>query len=888
MSLCGNFILELLFLVQDLSLNSLSKPTMKDQGSMTDGNPVDMALTSSSVSAQEIKEKGEKKKSIGSQTDQNVLMDIIKFSTPSQASHSPLQINSGPVTKSESEDAKIGWMFSKLTSCARCHALRPQVRLLRALKRNMIRKGVWKPGTSYVLKDGIIPDKMIWEALGFRLQSMFVRLVRLCQLLEALPLDSFLKVKSDSLAMLLNHLMSHLPLPSNVRQNNDTLRISSVQDMSLYLFGYKLKELTQLLRFLRSGRFAVVFPYYFRAEIAVLERFAHRTLACALEDMHHKCIEGSSLDIGAEFISKHYIENDHFNDDDDVNDFLSINCGTDELDDSLPMKTPKKPITEKCEAQISAVCKKKWLFGRKIFKSRTGHNQSPEASHSDLSCSESPSHQVQWIKSNLASPNSGVTPLGTSEVALNAGSNQLKSCSASILNNISQDGAVQEKILVQSDVTQSPSMRTGLSTQSFGKPVRSLLPLLVHSIPLATLKVTSVSESFSDSVCLNTSKPFMSQPVEPSMILSASNTDTIVSCSVAPSLSTGSVSNANSKSLSATSGGCMYTALANLLTNSASTTAHSLSVSKMSVQNMSRYPTHGTTVCSTLSEHSYSKAMAYSNGWNTVKNRPVTVQAIANVSSDSSFIASGLFAGNQAPVSNFGKKFTQYVSAPNSNFFSGLSTEMNTSLQPKPASCTITQLPPKVGIGSTPPPFATTTPMLNARLDSLNSRTTSSSANVIASLLPSFDITSTSTSLGDSSSSTAQAIFGSSMISIPSTSNEIKLPPTRTLAHTKNQKLKIGKPKVLNSGKQNNKIFLTWTFAKELHPHVAKYIVYFCGLEFTEGVCKKWCKFGRVEPCPLPMTLTLTFTDIIVNCILSVKAIFSNGQCSDLSDVAIV
>lgn len=885
-------------MIQDLTSNHLSKPVVKDQGSMTNSyDPVDLTSCLSSDSSTRRKARRNKNISIGTQTpfdDEKCLMDVPTFSLAPYLCprlQSPPQISSGSDSESESENAKFRWMFSDKKSCSRCHVLRPQVRLLRAIKNNMAKQGIWKPGISHVLKEGILPDKVVWDALGFNLQKLLVRLVVISQMLEALPLHSYLKVNSDSLSKSLNHLISHLPMPSNIRQNKFTLRIPAVPAMCVYLFGYRMKELIQLLQSLQSSRYAMVFPHYFRAEISVLQRVAHRTLAHALQDMRHMSVEASSLNSDAEFISKSFHADELLNDDNGSDDYLSSDSEADELDDSMPMPSSKRPITEESWTQKPVAAQKMRLFGRKIFKPRTGPDESHDLSHFDLVSSKIPSHRSRRLKRNITTQSSRMTTLktstGTTEVPLRTGRKSLRSHSASFSINASP-GIELANVCVQTSSTQS-SLPKQTPISGLHSP-----PLTIHSSCLTPLKTSTATTE----VPLHTGRKIQARSASLRMKASPG-------IAMQDNVFVHSIDTRSSESYSQ-----------DTLSNPSPPTSPFLSSSsKLSVDYQSPHPSPVCTEYDICAEHSYCKTFTESlaglnsddfNG-SSIKKTPITVSSVAIASSGTSSIddSSGL-SNNEVPFSVLGNKFTQQALAPNASSFPkldevpGANFSLTTSQANSSASCTVTATACKVGINSTHLQCSTAVSMLNAECNLVNSGTTSNKNAASVSGLPYFDVSpSTIRSLLNSPLSNSQAILGSSTNSVASS---LKLPtscPSLALscssASTNDQELNIMettipllRPTILSAEKQKSKVVLTWKFPNKYHPRVAKYLIYFCGMQCIKGEYRSWSKVGSVNPCPLPMTLTLTEIDGIANCIISVKAMYLDGQFSELSDTVIV
>ncbi len=88
-------------------------------------------------------------------------------------------------------------------------------------------------------------------------------------------------------------------------------------------------------------------------------------------------------------------------------------------------------------------------------------------------------------------------------------------------------------------------------------------------------------------------------------------------------------------------------------------------------------------------------------------------------------------------------------------------------------------------------------------------------------------------------------------------------------------------PIILQASKQNGCVIIRWTFPIEIHHLVKQYVLFVRGTDLSKQ--QSWTRLGRVKPCPLPMTLTLTRVSNISNFKISVQALYSDGRVSKLS-----
>lgn len=252
-----------------------------------------------------------KHRSVDTQTE---LEDYVCLQESKPVSFSPyIRLRSSspstsPESQSEEDDLdhreKMEWMFQTTKTCARCHAMRPQVRLLRALKENLMKHR----SSQYSLQKftNIMPDEIGWDALGSGLQKVFVKLFKLSEAVGMLPVDPLLKKSSESVVASLKHILSHLPIPNNVTHtiNIDKMNHPQTKAMAAYVFGWKLKEIIFLLRTVYKSDVSVILPLYFKAELVQADRIAYKSLTYAVQGMRNTSITHSSLSNDAEFLSK--------------------------------------------------------------------------------------------------------------------------------------------------------------------------------------------------------------------------------------------------------------------------------------------------------------------------------------------------------------------------------------------------------------------------------------------------------------------------------------------------------------------------------------------------------------------------------------------------------
>ena len=253
-----------------------------------------------------------------------------------------------PQDKSPIEKKSVWLSTLDTETCSRCIAIRPQVRLNRALSqlagieanRHASKEAsqhetdgdtVERAGSSErglvpplqvlcrkVLKSGNRPDSNTsksehnctgasvsasavgsnlasddhtgWTLLGPELQGLFKQLLHLFLVLKKLPVEHVLKSRASRIVDLLGHLLSHLPLPSRrdlteAAQSVDDAQRYRMVGVSTWLFGFKLKELLQILECVKMDSSRL--PAYFRAEVLQLKRVTSNTLNFVIRDLRH-------------------------------------------------------------------------------------------------------------------------------------------------------------------------------------------------------------------------------------------------------------------------------------------------------------------------------------------------------------------------------------------------------------------------------------------------------------------------------------------------------------------------------------------------------------------------------------------------------------------------
>lgn len=289
---------------------------------------------------------------IGTQTteeDQACLQSMVATSlTPYLQLRSSSPILSDYESDGEAENSdKVEWMFQKSHSSARCQAIRPQVRLLRVLKENLAKHRPLHYASKY--KD-ILPDAVGWDSLGSELQNIFTVIFKLGHILEMLPLEPILTESRQSVVRSLTHLLSHLPFPNSIAQTVDMVEINRPRSNAIaaYLFGWKVKEVINLLRSAYSSEFSDILPDYFKAELCRADKVSYESLKFALQGMRNTGMPHGSL--SKDFVSSSTSETgplvprptvDWYGVEDEVS-FLS--CDSDSSSSDLEAPLPPKQV----------------------------------------------------------------------------------------------------------------------------------------------------------------------------------------------------------------------------------------------------------------------------------------------------------------------------------------------------------------------------------------------------------------------------------------------------------------------------------------------------------------------------------------------------------------
>ena len=717
-----------------------------------------------------------------------------------------------------SDDPKLRWLFSNQGLCSRSYALRPQVRLMREMRANMIKDGIWNSSDTQIFKDGVVPDKLIWNSFGYHLQRVFVQIALLSSFFEFLPLDSTWIVKSTFISKYLKELLSKLPFPSNIRQGKKNLNIPPEPAMCFTSFVNRMKELIQLFRYILSSKHALIFPSYFKAEFSVLEKYVHETVVLAGDGTSIKLNDASlSNDDDESMVSK---VNDQQKD-----NFVSCDVGEDKEDRSMLKLTDESPI--------SRIVKKK-------------------------------------IESNISSP-SGKEVMKSKGKIIDS---LFKSSSAYRDSKNSKEVQTLNLSLIKKGDINLTSLRNVSSTTP-----------------------TAAEGNHSSTSCTGPISSIVTQSLQPSLV-SASNSNSTVSLSLPPSLaqpSLGTISTSATRETQDSSkrpvSNSKWIPLSNM---------SSIFPSKKSDLKAAKHPSHDS--FSKYSEQSLSKM---STGYaSTIKGASGNSSLSLSQAKQDSKLPCYVGFGNVSPPL---ASATAMLNAAGS-FIKSRAYSITPTVNAELSSCSIayssvskscesshcnSQDMSTPSVSSTPLEFLCSkpAPAENANMGCFGSYEiqkydTSMGNNGIPSaspLSPTLLATLLATKgVNDKTKTVPQSSTQAKASTLPSPD----LPSISGRAGSK--KLNKPKPTILEAVKYKNRIVMKWSFVDEQHSHVVKYIVYFCGIKLSNGVPKNWTKFSQVDPCPLPMTLTLTHTEDISSCILSVKAMFSNGLSSEISEAVFV
>lgn len=336
----------MLYLIQALTTKDF-KVRCADKSVATDSVEIGPKPTDT-TNPKPLKKQRNRPRHVGTQTLEEDHACLQPMLATSLAPYLQLRPSSPVATDNESGEEtenseKVEWLFHKSHSSARCQAIRPQVRLLRALKKNIAQHRPFQYASMY--KD-ILPDAVGWDSLGSELQNVFSTIFKLSHVLEMLPLEPVLIDSRETVVRSLTHLLSHLPIPNSVTQTVNMAEINQPRTVAMasYVFGWKVKEVIFLLRTAYRSSFADILPDYFKAELCRADRISYDCLIFALQGMRNMAISHSSLSSDSDFITSsscaapnwYGLGEEEFSDSSDSDLFNS------DIEDPIPQKQVKK------------------------------------------------------------------------------------------------------------------------------------------------------------------------------------------------------------------------------------------------------------------------------------------------------------------------------------------------------------------------------------------------------------------------------------------------------------------------------------------------------------------------------------------------------------------
>ena len=772
------------------------------------------------------------------------------------------QVSSETDGEPGTQDVKIEWMFSNQSFCARCRALRPQVQFLNMLKYNMIKNGVWKAHVPHVLKESVLPDEAIWNSLGPYLQKVFIRLAVQCQLLEQIPLDFVLKLRLKAFFICLKEFISLLPLPRNFHQM-ETTTIPLEPAEHIHLLCCTIEELVQLLRFLLSSKYAILFPYYFKDKVDVLERFSHKILALALQGTSGMSNHDPSLSGGDNCISSSNtsrLQKDHL--------------PTSDVESSPSIQTATAQINEKKVLPPSALGGSAVSRLLEQWKALlTQHNNvapnNGRCKHSSLAGGLN----LETLRKKVE------TDPNTRRQAMKMLAECLKSSAFVSVSNFKS--ALLSLLAPSTDAVSTSGTNLNCASRKRSNSTNRIVPFSLKSSAkrkkYCHCSKTSLQKGSEHSYCQN---------------ITADDYSAFTMNSVATSSTSGSYS-INDSCLFA---GNHVSKLGNRSTLKNGTRSHVWLPCNGSMSSETTTP-----ACSQANAASRSISMSsYEIGIDSFPPPPAAAKArvhprcrlvTARVCSSSAVNAS--FQPYFAPVSTT----SNICRSPPSGFQALVGSNLHSDLV-SPVSCT--SVVPSYTISSQKDcnkepidskdfqkDICSMNESYNLKMPlSLSSLAANGVSYQSSTVLQTFikEETPSNPSLPPSSNlsnTTNQTFIKEEKPSNPS------LPTSSNLSSTTNRQLKNAKP-TLFAVKSRDKIVLKWTFLDEQYSPVSKYAINFCGRKFSEGKYNTYCRIGHVDSQPLPMTLILTHIKDFANCIVSVKAIYSNGQKGEISNIVLL
>ena len=890
---------------------------------------------------------------------------------------------------------KVEWMFDPEYSCARCKGIRPQIRLLRALKKSMAERGILKLGEHAVMKkSGVVPLDTMWNALGVGLQTVFMRLSKLCQILDNLPLNVVLKQSSFSLFESLKHLLTHIPLPSSVLERFSSFPCFLSPLFSVHIFGFKLREVIRLLRFLHTSKNTSFFPSFFRAEVAEVERKAYRLLVLVAQDICRKS-DDSSYNPHSQCNMKGVASSSQLF----VSDSDSCLDSCNDSDSKFNHDASKK-INHDLEAKIWDLCRKKTLKRVKSSSiTQTKMLQSTQNTAVTECCSNSEDSIRKAGKKSCASAKiSLIDSTASSSCAQFTGptsSQSFRPLTCKIFNGTVLVDPLPALPLPSLLPLRNSKPALPLQNPLLALPLPNPLPALPLTVMCSTskLKTTCTTKAAADNnrACFSTT----GESVSDEMV--ARRTRTVI---VSPITSVG------------------FSTATPLKFQSASATGISNQSVSLVNSNMSQAILPYSAFQGNISQHAVPSVFHSAESIVPVipfnasvwqPNAPFalydSLRSCVNMALLSTLISrtkNDLSISTTSPAVS-----TLPVLLPKLPVIS--LSAINTAALPTWTNCITTAVSRTTEVASTyfslperytpakkptsPLVYPNSIPMHSASVSGTLPTSTSeecdytlktgleypnkdrschtntsdhvildaadlkATKNVMCATTTTLDKESccvafasipTSTSCDTSQSSVVECLpsvsdcqeMGESMehdfpitmsMQSPSSNNEFDdctphnlaltdgnylVPPNSSCnSNTNSDKcipfspacefasltkdkvvgtdmdndvLTDAQPTILKVVKSRDSVMIRWLFPVDLHEHVQQYMIYIVGVDLSKGDKKSWTKLGRVKPCPLPMTLTLTRVAHVDKFSVSIKALYLDGQYSKLSNPLVI
>ena len=182
-------------------------------------------------------------------------------------------------------DAETSEWLSREDSTSRCIPIRPQVRLLRAVRGGERLRRHSEP-TVGTRRNGLALAE--WDSLDVNLQGEFLQLWQMLNLFKELRMEPLLLRRLASVIENLDHLLSHVPPPQDqeLALLDGDLQQRTTVGLSAWLLGSKLQQLILNLEKLHADEKNHL-PSYFRAELIHTRTVVIETLRFITHGMRH-------------------------------------------------------------------------------------------------------------------------------------------------------------------------------------------------------------------------------------------------------------------------------------------------------------------------------------------------------------------------------------------------------------------------------------------------------------------------------------------------------------------------------------------------------------------------------------------------------------------------